>query len=33
MCEKIRKQIKGQALKTFHYGIKLVELYSVMKSF
>ena len=33
LCAKIRKQIKGPVLKAFRYGMKLIELYSVTKSF
>ena len=29
----VRIKIKGQALKTFRYAIKLIELYGVAKSF
>ena len=31
--EKIRKKIKGPVLKAFRHGIKLIELYTVTKSF
>ena len=33
LCEKIRENIKGPALKTFRHGIKLIDLYCVTKSF